>query len=361
MPVRTQWSVSESEGYDALCFWAPLAGEPESLRQYSQEVAAFAPRFDPKALETIKAVYQRTAAAGNVLTHSACRHFSAGPHSTIDDLIHSARNLDTVLKPRHLLDPEWEGDELWERYRQLMPAAIMILEAMKAAGFSEFRQKLYQEKYEARAQQLLASLSPYNAVSEVQFLTGRPFQPNVDIALTYFSYPRGMRMLGQEFVTWAGYSDDIILNTSAHELMHPPLDLRGRAMQRAISKLFANGFYVDVVTRRDPALGDVGDLPNYVEECMVQALDQIASERRGSKRRAVDFFSRSNGADVLAASFYGLLKQDNYDQAGGNFEKWVETAVAAGRFKAEPLEAAARQVLGVSSRSVWKPYEQPTD
>lgn len=358
LPARTTWSVIESEGYDALCFWAPLAGDPESSREYADEVRAFLPRFDPKALQTIKALYEQTAAAGNVLTHSACRVFSAGPHSSIDDLIHSARNVDAVLKPAHLADPEWEGEELWERYRQLMPLAVMILEAMKAAGFQEFRRNLYDDKYPNRTQQLLGVLSPYNVAAEAQFLTGRRFEPNVEVALTYFSYPRGMRMLGQQFVTWAGYRDDTILNTSAHELMHPPLDLRGPAMQAAISKIFSNGFYVGVVTLRDPSLGDVGDVPNYVEECMVQALDQLASERRGSPRTAVQFLSRNNGADVLAACIYGLLKQDNYGRTGGSFEQWVARAVEAGRFDPPSLEAAGTSVLHASPISVWKPYRR---
>jgi AraC-like DNA-binding protein len=354
--VKTNWSVIESEAYDALCFWAGLAGDPEASRQYAAEVAAFTANFDARALGTIKAIYQQVAAAGNVLTHSACRFFSAGPHSTIDDLIQSARDIDNVLKPRHLADPEWEGEELWERYRQLMPPATMILEAMKAAGFAKFREDLYRRRYENRVQSVSTAVTPYNALAEARFLTGRSFQPNVEIALTYFSYPRSMRMLGQQFVTWAGYSDDIILNTSAHELMHPPLNLRGPAMQGAISRIFANGFFVAVVMKRDPSLGDVGDLPNYVEECMVQALDQIASERRSSPRRAVDFFSRSNGSDVLAACIYGLLKEDGYHRTGGNFEAWVAKAVADGRFGPESLEAAGTAVLGASPRTVWQPF-----
>jgi len=359
-PTRTRWLVTESEGYDALCFWAPLAGEPASAAHYSAEVAAFVPNFDARALQTITAIHRQVAAAGNVMVHSACRLFSAGPHRTIDDLIDSARNIDTVLKPRHLADPDWEGEELWERFKQMMPPAIMILEAMKAAGFPAFRQRLYQSRHSGRTAELLAVLAPYDAVGEARFLTGRSFEPEVEVALTYFGYPRGMRMLGQQFVTWAGYSDDIILNMSAHELMHPPLDLQGAAMTAALAELRRDPFWTGIVTRRDPQLGDLGDLPNYVEECMVQALDQIAGDRRGSSRRAADFFSRSGGSDVLAACIYGLLREDGYQRTGGNFEAWLARAVAAGRFSTASLEAAGTRILGASPRTVWRPYTPPS-
>lgn len=358
--VRTRWSVIESEGYDALCFWAPLAGEAASARQYAEDVAAFAPRLDERLRQTIRAVYQQIASQGNVLTHSACRFFSAGPHQSIDALLHSARNIDSVLKPAHLADPGWEGEALWERYRQFMPIAITYLEGLKAAGFPEFRRRLYEQRHARRVAEIGRLVTPYDVAAEVSLLTGRSFQPDVEIALTCFSYPRGMRMIGQKFVTWAGYGDDIILNMSAHELMHPPLDLAGPAMQAALAVLRNEPFWTDIVTRRDPSLGDLGDLPNYVEECLVQALDQIAADRRGTERSARAFFSRSAGSDVLAACFYGLLRADNYQRTGGRFEQWVARSAAAGRFAAEPLLAAGTAVLGASPRDVWQPYQPST-
>src|SRR5688572_15994949 len=93
---RTRWIVRGSEGFDALSFMSPLAGDPFYTRYYEQAVAVFAPRMPAAAMATLRALKAQAASANILLSPFLDLRFSGSADATIGDLLHSLDNIETV-------------------------------------------------------------------------------------------------------------------------------------------------------------------------------------------------------------------------------------------------------------------------
>src|SRR5215212_4226752 len=109
--MKTRWIVRDSEGFDALSFLSPLSGDPFYLRYYEKEVADFAPRMPAEAMATLKALKARSEKANILLSPFLDLRFSAGPDSSIDDLLASAADPNARLLPRFRASPYWGDDD----------------------------------------------------------------------------------------------------------------------------------------------------------------------------------------------------------------------------------------------------------
>jgi len=56
---------------------------------------------------------------------------------------------------------------------------------------------------------------------------------------------------------------------------------------------------------------------------------------------------------VLAAGFYGYLREDRWAERGGSIEKWLGEDVAGGRLDPERLHAVAARVLERPVTRLW--------
>ena len=158
--TRTQWVVRESEGFDALSFLSPMSGDPFYLHYYKDAVAAFEPRMPRAAMAMLKALLQRAQSAEILLSPFLDLRFSAASDRTIEDLLASAADPDGKLLPAFRASPYWdESDrEAWPQFRAALPALASILEAMKVAGFGEFRERIFAPK-RSRIESLRAKLA----------------------------------------------------------------------------------------------------------------------------------------------------------------------------------------------------------
>jgi hypothetical protein len=87
---------------------------------------------------------------------------------------------------------------------------------------------------------------------------------------------------------------------------------------------------------------------------LCQALDQLISEALRVARNPADRWRESDdGMHVLAAGFYGHLREDRWEERGGSIERWLGEAVAGGRLDPERLHATAAAILERPTTRLW--------
>jgi hypothetical protein len=108
-----------------------------------------------------------------------------------------------------------------------------------------------------------------------------------------------------------------------------------------------------IVRDHDPRWGS-NSLEGILNEDLVQALDQLISEALGVARNPADRWRKSDdGMHVLAAAFYGLLRQDRWIETGGSIEAWLADATHRGRLTPAVLHPLAGRVLERPADKLW--------
>lgn len=184
-------------------------------------------------------------------------------------------------------------------------------------------------------------------------LTARTFDPEIRIVLMQFSKPHGIRVQGQTFLQAAGYDTATTVRNAAHEMLHPPFPMDGPTAKAALAVLGKDALITRIVRNHDPRWGYT-TLEGYLNEDMVEALDQLISEALGVARNPADrWHEADDGMHVLAAGLYGLLRQDRWVETGGSIEKWIAAATRSGRLSPAILHAAAARVLERPADRLW--------
>jgi hypothetical protein len=353
---RTRWITRGSEGFDAVAFMAPLSGDPFYVEYYEKAVAEFAPKMNPEALATLKDLKRDIAATDGLFSPFFDLYISAGPDATLGELL-SSLDHPALLKAPLRASVYWDeyGEETWKRFVQRAPILRKILIAMREAGFPEFRRAIFDATAARRIPELRRRLAAADVVAEVEYFTGRKFDPEIEIILLEFCKPHGVKVIGQKFLTGIEYDDRIAIQTAAHELLHPPVDMRGRAATAALAVLRRDTVLQRIVKEHDPAFG-YSTLEGILNEDLVKSLDQVISERLGvSDDPALRFVQQDGGMHVLAAGFYGLLKQTGFARTGGNLEQWLLGAATNGLLEPASLHAAAGLVMKRDPGRLWAP------
>lgn len=356
--MKTRWVVRTSEGFDALSFLSPLSGDGFYLRHYEKEVAEFAPLMPAGAMATLKAIKQRADQAQILLSPFLDLRFSAGPDSTIDDLLASAADPDRAILPAFRASPYWEeGAEQargWEEFKAALPAISTVLVALKEAGFPAFRQKVIAPKL-IRLDELKAKLASFDPIGGAEFYTGRKFDPTIEIILLQFSNPHGIKVIGQRFLSGISYSDEVHIRTAGHEILHPPADKKGKAWAAAMKVLERDSLIARILKEHDPKFG-YNDLDGLLDEDLTEALDQLIAERSGvAKNPRERWAAHDGGMHIIAAALYGMMQADGFARTGGNLEQWLLAKARSGALGPRSLHAAASRVIGRPADRLWPP------
>src|SRR5690349_20531993 len=353
-PIRTRWVVRSSEGFDALSFLSPLSGDPFYLDYYADAVAQFAPQMPADAMATLKAIKQHAADAKILLSQFLDVRFSAAPDQMIDDLLASAAQADARILPGLRRSPYWDESDAkdWPTFKEALPDLGSVLEAMKAAGFADFRRRILAPK-QGRMEQLRTRLATFDPIAGAEFYTGRKFDPTIEIILLEFCKPHGIKVIGQRFLSAIDWPDDVHIRTAGHEILHPPLDKASSAWTSALKVLERDPLLGRIVKEHDPKFG-YNSLDGLFEEDLVSALDQLIAERFGVARNPRERWTEvDDGMHILSAGIYGLMKRDGYARTGGNLEHWLLTQARAGALRPPSLHTAAANVLGRPADRLW--------
>lgn len=351
--TRTRWSFRASEGLDAIAFLGPLSGKDFYARYYPDEIREFKPRLAPAAMGALNSLFQAADDEGYLLWPRLTLVLSGGPTDTVQDLLDSIDSAQRTLRPKLAASVYWTP-QLWQQFETMMPRLRTALRALIAADFAAFRRGLVAPVI-ARADELKDKLSHLDVIAEQERLVGRALEPEVELNLLWFCRPHGVKIQGQRFIAHVLASEATVVLTAAHEVLHPPLDMRGAVARGCIAQLESDPLLLRILAEKIKDSG-YNSVEGIFEEDLVQALDQIVQERLGyGKAPATRWAESDEGMHVLAAGLYGMLKADGFDRTGGNIETWIESAQARGRLAHCSWQEAAAAILQRDVRKLWTP------
>ena len=354
---KTRWVVRTSEGFDALGFLSPLSGDPFYKQYYEKEVAEFAPRMPASVLTDIAVFKKLLADKGEMMSPALYLYTSAGPDFTMEDVLASIDDPQR-LRPGMEASPYWDP-EAWPIFLQLIPRVRPMVEALREAGFREFRNKLVAPQAGVKLPPLRAKLAGVDVIRWAEFYTGRHFDPTIEVIFMHFNKPHGIKITGQRYLTGLGYDDDITVRTAGHEVLHPPVAMDGGPAKAAMAIFERDPLLQRILAERDKSYG-YGSIEGMFNEGLTQTLDQLIGERLGIKRDPGKRWRESDGGmHVLGAAFYGLMQNDGYAKTGGNLEQWVRRQADGGNLAPPRLHAAAARVLGLPADRLWAPDRKP--
>ncbi|ALH81417.1 hypothetical protein [Sphingopyxis macrogoltabida] len=351
-PSRTRWKVRASEGFDALAFLGPLAGGELYLRYYEADADAFAPRLPAAIRADIAALWQEAETAGfGLLGPVLSVLYSGGDDSSLASLIAASADPETLLLPAYRASNNWDEKD-WRWFLSAAPRLKAVFEAMADAGFAAFRAERT-AGLDARIAELGRDLAAYDVISLHEKLTGRSFDPQIEVVLLQFCKPHGIKVQGQTFLQAADWNTAITVRNAAHEMLHPPVPMDGAAAKAALALLEKDALVMRVVREHDPKWGYT-TLDGLLNEDLAQALDQLIGEALGVGRNPADRWRQSDdGIHVLAGAFYGMLRDDKWIETGGSIENWLARAVDSGRLAPARLHAIAARVLERPADRLW--------
>jgi hypothetical protein len=350
--MRTRWKVRASEGFDALAFLGPLSGGELYLPYYQADANAFAPRLAAAVRSDIPALSKEAERSGfGLLGPNLSVLFSNGSDADLRTLIACVAAPEARLFPAYRASPYWNEND-WRWFVGVAPRLKGLFEAMQAAGFAAFRDERA-GAVTRRIAELDRDLADYDVIRLHEKLTGRVFDPLIEVVLLQFCKPHGIKVQGQTFLQAADWNTPITVRNAAHEMLHPPVPMDGAAAQAALAVLAKDPLIPHVVADHDPKWGYT-TLEGLLNEDIAQALDQLISEALGVARNPADRWRKADdGIHVLAGAIYGMLRHDRWMETGGSIEAWLAGAVRAGRFDPGRLHAIAAQVLERPVNALW--------
>ncbi|MCP3144357.1 hypothetical protein [Pyxidicoccus xibeiensis] len=355
---RTRWKVSGSEGLDLLCFLGPLSADPFYARYYPEELARIGPRLAPEAVSTIQQLKASSSSQDRLLGPFLCVVFSAGPTGTLAELRGALADAEQQLLPGYRASPYWDAGA-WAWFLEARPALARVFEALATAGFPALRQEVVGERVERRKEALHQRLAGVDVIAEQERLLGRQLQPDIAIDLMHFSKPHGIKVIGQRFLTHLDYPDALVIRNAAHEILHPPFDVKHPDIVDALAVLRRDSLLARIVADHDPKFGYT-TLEGLFDEDTAEALEQLINERLGVAIPAGERWRKADdGMHVLAAGLHGLLKADGFDRTGGAIQDWLGRAARDGRLAPDSLHASAATVLALPRERLWEPPTKP--
>lgn len=351
---KTRWKVRASEGYDALAFLGPLSGTALYQTYYGDDAAAFGSRLPDATRSEITRLWNDARDQGFGLFAPKLSNLvsGAGGDASLDTLLAVLRAREQRIRPSYQASQYWDEKE-WQWFDGAAPRIIAVITALRDAGFAAFRREHAGRELESRIAPLQEFLGGYDVVKWQEKLTGRTFDPTIEIVLLQFSKPHGVKMQGQTFLQSADYDVALTVRIAAHEMLHPPVDMKGAAAKAALATLERDTLLTKIVREHDPGFGYT-TLEGLFDEDLTEALDQLICEALGVARNPADRWHKSDdGMHVLAAGLYGLLRQDRWVDTGGSIEDWLANTVRNGRLSPAVLHPVAARVLDRPVDKLW--------
>ncbi len=351
----TQWNVSPAAGLDALLLIGAASGDVMQARIYGKDIRRVRNSVSEEGLTAMDQIDAMLRSEKGQLTGPSLAYlFSAGPVSTIDDVIESAADPIARLKPGHEQSPTWDEDEFAAAVT-MMPILHTALVALRDAGFSDWYDHDFRQKIEKSVAANKAAVQAFDVIPEQERLLGRELSPKIEVFIANYSKPYGIRILGQRFIAYYGYDGETQLHIAAHEIFHPPFDRQDPEMVNLLKDLENDAWMQSIVDTHDARFG-YNSFMSIVDEDSTQALDQIVAERLGFDSDPGKRWRHSDGGmHVLAAAIYHAMKEDGFAATGGDYSVWFKSSLERGLLSPESVRIRATHVIGQEAVERWNP------
>ena len=352
--TRTRWRFRHSEGLDAVLLLGVLAGANMQAEQYPEERTRWLARLAPPsraAIERLKHDIQDTrgALAGPWLALIA----SAGPHQALAALsgaFEHPRGLHTAFVDSAF----WAGEDDWTRTAAVFPDVAIALRGLENAGFVAAWRAEHRPAIDKRCTELAAEFTPIDLVATQQHFVSRRLDPVINVYLTAFNKPHGIKIIGQQFLTSPEYPSIIVKQNAAHEIFHPFLTAGSSAKASILARMATDPLLKAVVAKTGANTG-YDSIEGLVEEGSVQALEALTSQALGFGRADQLGYWREQdgGIHVFAAAMHGRTIESGFARTGGDTLVWLDGETRAGRLVGDDLRRRAATALGADAVMRW--------
>jgi hypothetical protein len=349
----TEWVVTAAAGMDALLMIGAASGDVLQADMFEETITLMRGRMSAESVAAMDRLDQALRVEGERLTGPFLAFlFSAGNVITLDDVLASAMDPDTHLKPGLQASGNWDDDRYAEAL-ELMPDVILALEGLRGIGFEDWYASTIMPNVQAGVERNLAAVSSYDIIPEQARLLGRELDPRIEILIVRFNQPYGIRIIGQRFISYYGWDAQIQLRVAAHEIFHPPFDLQDETLREKAASWETDPWFRSIVENHNPGFG-YNSLAGVINEDSTQALDQIVSERLGIARDpAIRWNTADDGMHMLAAALYHAMKEDAFDQTGGTYSDWFASALDRGMLTPDEVRRRATEIVGREQVQYW--------
>ena len=351
----TRWHVQTAAGLDAVVFIGALTGNSLQYDHYEAEVAVIRPRLDAEARAALERLTEFAELHGMLVGPNLALIFSAGPVESLDDVIASAREPETRLRPALEKSEYWDpGEWTWVR-DETLPDVLAVLLGLRDAGFERYWREAAAPTLGIRVEATRKYLQRFDIIPEHERLLGRRLDPEIDVFLLYFSKPYGIRVTGQRFASHHSYPMYIQLRTATHEMFHPPFERGDHSVYERLEELREDPWMQSILTGHDPAIG-YNTFPELLDESATQALDQIVADRMGfDQGPGARWRTADGGMHMLAAAIYQMLTEDRFGDEGGRFAEWFDSAIDRGLLTPAEVRRRAAKIVGQEAVDRWNP------
>jgi hypothetical protein len=318
VPRATTYRVETSEKFDALCLINLLSDDPFYIRYYPGEHAWWREYVSADTLAAARRIKQVLKdEGGGIVSASLVLYFSASRSATLAGALRDLEHLD-ALRRRFERTPYYDATE-WTRFVSIAPELRTVLRGLQAAHFPQYWASALKARLEERAAVFRPALAGRDLVPLQEKMLGfRLKDRSITVYLVHFTRPHGIKVTGNRFLTAAELSPEIVLRTAIHEMMHPPFDTADPALWAAVEPIRVHPLVVDRLAHHDPSFG-YNTFEGLLEEGVVKTLDQFIAERLGIAVPAAERWrTNDQGLHVIAAALYQVMRQDRYDETGGN-------------------------------------------
>lgn len=310
----THWRVTSSLKLDAATLIGPLSGEQFYADNYELELRYFSPKMTTDVRHAIRQIMDaRRNVGGTPAPGWVANVISAWPGEDLTSF--EGALADPISLEERLKESSFYSPKSWQAWMSIRPHLRTYVSWLRSIDFQAYWQKWILPETDSKAKDAQKYLSKFDVVTEVERVLGRTMnQRDLTVYVLYFNRPQGLRMTGSRYVTNVNWSLQTTARIAGHELLHPPyLGAQGRELAALFGQLKADPYLMALLRNRNPIEGyNVFD--SYVSENIVQALDQIVSERLGIAEDPVKRWQRpvQGTQQVLSTSLYSLMIEQNF-------------------------------------------------
>lgn len=322
--MSTNWKIEPSFKYDALCFVNIMTGDSFYLSYFNNEYEEFKDKLTEDVKKDLASIRQKIKIENNTIISAwLCLYFSAVEDSTLDDMVNTLENTEK-LKENFKQSPYW-SDEGWEMFESINPELKNIFSFLKQIEFPQYWTDNIKPKIDTYIKTTEADLPKYDVIKENEYYLGYKLPSDtITVYVLYFAKPHGIKITGTRFLTDVAWPFQIVIRTAAHEMMHPPYDIKNNtALKEALDKFKADEFLMDKVLNHNPSFG-YNSFEGFIEEDCVQALDEVINEKLGVAKDARQRWKTSDdGMHVFAIALYQVMKEENYNTNNEIFSSFL--------------------------------------
>jgi hypothetical protein len=350
---KTHWKVGWQQGLDACLLLGVLSTPSMQSEAYPEENHYWSEKLSPATRDALAHVRKLIDAENGLLGPTLALYASAGPTNTIEDAIAAFAKPDSMRVTLAGTD-FWSGDEAWKSEIQYFPSVVTVLTDLAQNGFTEYWNTRKQPLVEAKVTTLREELSRVDLIGEQQRYVRRALNPEIEVYLSAFSEPHGIRIVGQRFLTSYAYPTRIVKLNAAHEIFHPFLLPTRPETNRIVARLSADPLMKKIDARPDKSDG-YGSITALVEEDMVQSLEALVSQALGFGRADMGAYWREQdgGIHVFAAAAFHAMHETGFATRGGDAVTWLDIQTANGTLRGDQFIRHADATIGPSGLQRW--------